>query len=215
MGNENLVPSIFEHEEFGQVRVVIIDGEAWFVGKDVAVALGYVDTFAALKQHVPDKCKCVLTAKQMASNQETGETSGIFSDNEMGGVQRLTFVNEAGLYRLVLRSKLPKAEEFTDWTCEVLVSLRKTGSYTLPSVATDLERERLEVEKLQLATEQARLEVERDRLALERDDFAKAQLLRELASASGDNQSMRNNFLKEARKLLIGEVDDEEFLPTD
>ena len=91
-----------------------------------------------------------------------------------------------------------------------MVSVRKTGSYTLPTVATELERERLEVEKMQLATEQARLEVEFKRLALERDNFAKAQLFRELASASGDNQSMRNKFLKEAAKLLIGEVDDEE-----
>ena len=69
-----------------------------------------------------------------------------------------------------------------------------------------LECERLEVEKMQLATEQARLEVERERLALERDNFAKAQLLRELASASGDNQLMRNDLIRQAKKLLIGEV---------
>ena len=115
---------------------------------------------------------------------------------------------------------MPTAEEFTDWACEIMVSVRKTGSYTLPTVATELERERLEVEKMQLATEQARLEVERDRLALECEqftvanseetkNFAKAQLLRELASASGDNQSMRNKLIRQATKLLIGEIDDE------
>ena len=95
---------------------------------------------------------------------------GIFADEKMGGVQRLTFVNEAGLYRLVLRSKLPKAEEFSDWICEeVLPSIRRTGSYTLLSVAENLEQSRLEVERLRLATEQAHLELDRDRLNLDRD----------------------------------------------
>ena len=187
-----LVPQVFEHEQFGQVRVVTIDGEPKFVGTDVATTLGYANPRDALAKHVPDKFK---RGSQIATP---------------GGVQSVILIDEAGLYRLVFRSKLPEAEKFTDWACEIMVSVRKTGSYTLPTVATELERERLEVEKMQLATEQARLEVEFKRLALERDNFAKAQLFRELASASGDNQSMRNKFLKEAAKLLIGEVDDEE-----
>ena len=170
MSNEISLPSIFQHEEFGQVRVVMIDGVPWFVGKDIAVALGYHNPAEALQDHVPDKCKRVLTAKQMASNQDASEMQGIFADEKMGGVQRLTFVTEAGLYRLVLRSKLPKAEEFSDWVCEeVLPSIRRTGSYMLPSVAENLEQSRLEVERLRLATEQAHLELDRDRLNLDRD----------------------------------------------
>ena len=185
-----LVTRVFDHEQFGQVRVVIVDGEVKFVGTDVATALGYTKPADAVRKHVPDKFKGV-------SKMETP-----------GGVQSVTLIDEAGLYRLTLRSKLPEAEKFTDWACEIMVSVRKTGSYTLPTVATELERERLEVEKMQLATEQARLEVERERLALERDNFAKAQLLRELASASGDNQSMRNDLIRQATKILIDEVDD-------
>ena len=203
MSNENLVPSIFEHEEFGQVRVVMIDGEAWFVAADICRALDLSDVSKTVSRLDDDE-----KGKSLILTQ--------------GGYQEMLVVNESGLYALVLTSRKPNAKKFRKWiTSKVLPSIFRTGSYTLPSVATDLERERLEVEKLQLVTEQARLEVERDRLALEREqftiansdetkNFAKVQLLRELASASGDNQSMRNNFLKEARKLLIGEVDDED-----
>lgn len=121
----------FEHEQFGKVRVVVIDDEPWFVGKDVATALGYADTFAALKQHVPVKFKCVLNAKdfkQMASQSKTGETPPLEFDSPRG----LMFISEAGLYRLAMSSKMPKAQDFTDWVCSVvLVSIRKTGSYSL------------------------------------------------------------------------------------
>lgn len=108
----------FTHEQFGGIRGLLIDGEPWFVGKDVAVALQYADPFGALKKHVPKKHKKVLSAKsyqQIASNQETAETTPLFSDSSMGGVQRLTFIDEAGLYKLVFRSNLPAAENFSDW----------------------------------------------------------------------------------------------------
>ncbi len=198
MVSENFVPIIFEHEKFGEVRVVMIDGKPWFVGKDVAVALNYANPRDALAKHVPDKFK---RKSQIATP---------------GGVQEMTVINEAGMYKLIMRSKLPKAEEFSDWVCEeVLPSIFRTGSYTLPNVATNLEQSRLEVERLRLTTEQARLELERDRLNLEREQFAvanndetkifaKAQLLRELASASGDNQLMRSKFLRQAA-MLVGE----------
>ncbi len=121
----------FVHERFGKIRVVIINGEPHFVGKDVAVALGYKDAFAALKQHVPDKFKRVIKANELekiASQSKTGESPVLEFDSPRG----LTFVNEAGLYKLILRSKLPAAEDFSDWVCgEVLPSIRKTGSYSL------------------------------------------------------------------------------------
>ena len=193
MVSENFVPIIFEHEKFGEVRVVMIDGEPWFVGKDVAVALNYANPRDALAKHVPNKFK---RKSQIATP---------------GGVQEMTVINETGMYKLILRSKLPKTEEFSDWVCEeVLPSIFRTGSYTLPNVATNLEQSRF-----RLTTEQARLELERDRLNLEREQFAvanndetkifaKAQLLRKLASASGDNQLMRNKFLRQAA-MLVGE----------
>lgn len=96
-----------------------------------------------------------------------------------------------------------------------MVTIRKTGSYTLPDVAANLEQSRLEVERLRLATEQARLELERDRLILEREqfavtnseeskNFAKAQLLHELASASGDNNSDRRKLVRKSANLIMG-----------
>lgn len=109
-----LVPQVFEHEQFGSVRVVMIDDEPYFVGIDIAKALGYKRERDALKEHVPDKFK--LTRQITASGQR----------------RNVTLINEHGMYRLVLRSKLPAAEQFTDWACEVLVSIRKTGSYTSP-----------------------------------------------------------------------------------
>jgi len=103
---------LFEHEEFGSVRVVMIDGEPWFVGKDVAEALGYSNTKDALSKHVPDKHK---RGSQIATPY---------------GVQNFVVISEAGMYRLIFRSKLPAAEKFTDWVCEeVLPSIRKTGAY--------------------------------------------------------------------------------------
>lgn len=105
---------VFENNEFGSVRSVLIDGEPWFVGKDIAGALGYKDTKSALQDHVPDKYK---RRWRIASPS---------------GIQQTTIINEAGLYKLVMRSKLPNAERFSDWCCEeVLPSIRKTGKYEI------------------------------------------------------------------------------------
>ncbi len=107
---------IFDNPEFGKVRVVTIDDEPWLVGKDVATALGYANPRDALKKHVPDRFKRV---SQIATP---------------GGLQDTVVINEAGMYKLVMRSKLPNAEKFSDWTCEeVLPSIRKTGSYISPA----------------------------------------------------------------------------------
>lgn len=121
----------FDNERFGNIRGLLIDGEPWFVGKDVAIALGYEDTFAALKQHVDNEDKRVFTAKtlrQMASNQEAA-AFGVGSP--MRGTQRLTFINEAGLYSLTFSSQMPQAREFKRWvTHEVLPAIRRSGMYT-------------------------------------------------------------------------------------
>lgn len=107
---------IFNNADFGDVRTVEKDGNIWFVGKDVAEALGYARTADAVKAHIDadDKGVCVLPTP--------------------GGRQETTIINESGLYSLVLSSKLPSAKAFKRWiTSEVIPSIRKTGSYNKPS----------------------------------------------------------------------------------
>ncbi len=105
--------SIFRHQQFGELRTVTDEqGEPWFVGKDVAVALGYKDQQKALKMHVDDEDK--LTRQIVVSGQG----------------RNVIFINESGLYSLILSSKLPSAKQFKRWvTSEVLPQIRKTGGY--------------------------------------------------------------------------------------
>ena len=103
---------IFNNEEFGEIRTIEIDGEVYFVGTDVAKALGYKDPYKALKQHVDkeDWVKCPLLSN--------------------GGYQQTKVINESGLYSLVLASKIKGAKKFKRWvTAEVLPTIRKTGGY--------------------------------------------------------------------------------------
>ena len=109
---------IFENAEFGKIRTVVLDGEPWFVGKDVAAALGYKDTSDALKKHVDEEDK--LTRR--------------FADS--GQIREMYVINESGVYSLVFSSKLPTAKAFKRWvTSEVLPSIRRTGSYHKPDAA--------------------------------------------------------------------------------
>ncbi|MGO5138331.1 BRO family protein [Clostridium butyricum] len=114
---------IFKNEEFGQVRALEINGEPYFVGKDVAEVLGYVKPQNAIATHVDEDD----TLKQ-----------GII-DN-LGRTQQTTVINESGLYSLILSSKLPQAKKFKRWvTSEVLPQIRKTGSYQIPKMSKELE----------------------------------------------------------------------------
>lgn len=107
---------IFNNPEFGNIRVIEIGGEPWMVGKDIAAALGYSDTFGALKKHVDDE------DKQNCQNDSFETPRG------------MTVINESGLYSLVLSSKLPTAKQFKRWvTSEVLPSIRKHGLYATES----------------------------------------------------------------------------------
>ena len=106
---------IFNSPEFGQVRTIMIDGEPWFVGKDIALALGYCNTKDALSRHVDadDKGGSRITTPS--------------------GEQEMTIINESGLYSLVMGSKLPTAKQFKHWiTSEVIPSIRKYGAYLTP-----------------------------------------------------------------------------------
>ena len=102
------------------VRVSMIDGEAWFVGKDVAEALGYSNTRDAIMEHVDEEDRHVLLKSENA-------TLGLDIPN-----RGLIVINESGLYSLILSSKLPTAKKFKRWvTSEVLPSIRRTGSYSI------------------------------------------------------------------------------------
>lgn len=106
---------IFNNEEFGQLRTTEINGEVWFVGKDVATILGYSNPRDAINKHVDE------------------EDKGVAKCDTLGGVQELTTINESGVYALVFGSKLQSAKKFKHWvTHEVLPSIRKTGGYRIP-----------------------------------------------------------------------------------
>ena len=104
------------------VRIIVRDGEPWFVAFDVCQALGYANSRKAVADHLDDDERSTVTN----------------SDSRNGG-GKLTIINESGLYALVLRSRKPEARKFAKWvTGEVLPSIRKTGSYAKP--AADAER---------------------------------------------------------------------------
>ncbi len=112
--NENKI-EIFNNEEFGTVRTLTIDKEPYFVGKDVAEILGYTNTPKAIKDHVDSEDK--LAERIVISGQN----------------REVIFINESGLYSLILSSKLPTAKKFKRWvTAEVLPSIRKHGAYMTP-----------------------------------------------------------------------------------
>lgn len=107
------------------MRTLLIDGEPWAVGKDVATALGYSDTVKAIRDHVDVEDK-------MGGRNATPSII-----DSMGRTQYPTWINESGMYSLILSSKLPSAKRFKRWvTSEVLPALRKTGSYTVPGAET-------------------------------------------------------------------------------
>lgn len=109
--NENKL-EVYSNVEFGAVRTLVIDGEPYFVGKDVATILGYTETAKAIREHIDDDDK------------------GVSILDTPGGKQKMTVINESGLYSLILSSKLPTAKKFKRWvTSEILPAIRKHGSY--------------------------------------------------------------------------------------
>lgn len=109
---------IFNSEEFGEIRTIEIDGKPYFVGTDVAKALGYSNPRKAILDH----CKGV-------TKRDTPTSSG---------VQSMSYINEGDLYRLIMKSKLPSAEKFESWVMdEVLPAIRKTGSYQKPMTVAE------------------------------------------------------------------------------
>ena len=116
----------FSNNEFGEIRVLEIKNEPWFVGKDIATVLGYKNSSDALKKHVDE------------------EDKGVAKCDTLVGVQDLSVINESGLYSLILCSKLPSAKKFKRWvTSEVLPQIRNTGSYQKPMTPQEMMRVQL------------------------------------------------------------------------
>ena len=115
MNDEKLIPTVFEHKEFGKVRTVMINGVVWFVGKDVAKSLGYKNGRRDVRRHVD---------KEDTMEYRIGTPSR--------GAQKTILINKSGVFSLILDSQLPKAKEYRHWiTSEVLPSVHETGSYTV------------------------------------------------------------------------------------
>lgn len=142
---------VFKNEQFGEVRTLAIDGEPWFVGKDVAEILGYRQTADAIR------------------NRVDVDDKGVYELSTPGGKQPLVTINESGLYSLILGSKLPTAKKFKRWvTSEVLPAIRKHGGYltegkieevlndpdTIIRLATNLKAERERRRALECKVEQ-------------------------------------------------------------
>lgn len=109
---------VFKNQEFGSVRTLVIDNEPWFVGKDVAEALGYEKPTDTVRKRVDEYDR------------------GISKMETPSGKQNMVIINESGLYSLVLSSKLPSAKKFKRWvTSEVLPALRKTGQYQVKELS--------------------------------------------------------------------------------
>lgn len=118
--NNNKQVQVFNNGIFGDVRVIMRDGEPWFIGKDVAEILGYERADNAIRNHVDDEDK--LMHQISASGQK----------------RNMTIINESGLYSLILSSKLPTAKAFKRWvTSEVLPTIRKQGMYLTSATAEE------------------------------------------------------------------------------
>lgn len=135
---------IFNNDKFGEIRTTMKNGEPWFVGKDVAEALGYKDTVNALKQHID------------------ADDKGTWCFTTSGQRRNMTTISESGVYALIFGSQLESAKEFKHWvTAEVLPSIRKTGSYTAPKSMTEYQsamaQTRIENAKIRKARELLKL----------------------------------------------------------
>lgn len=113
---------IFNSEEFGEIRTVTINNEPWFVGKDVAEALGYAEPRSAVSKKVEEVDR------------------GVAEMETPSGKQNMTIINESGLYALIFGSKLESAKRFKHWvTSEVLPAIRKHGAYAVDKLLNDPE----------------------------------------------------------------------------
>ena len=178
---------VFENPAFGRMRTIEIDGEPWFVGKDVAEALGYRDPSDALKKHVDADDK--LTRR--------------FADS--GQAREMYIINESGLYSLILSSKLPTAKDFKRWiTKEVIPSIRKTGGYQMPTTP----EQRIAAALIDAQRILAEYEEKNQALAMENSALAVDKAIMQPKADYFDELVERNlltNFRETANQLHVGQ----------
>ena len=124
---------VFNNTEFGEIRTMEINGEPWFVGKDIATALGYAKPENAVSNHVDSEDKTSTLIQGSGSNYKS----------------KAIIINESGMYSLVLSSKLEGAKRFKRWvTSEILPSIRKTGAYATDSAAAEYKARELRIREM-------------------------------------------------------------------
>ena len=124
---------VFNNTEFGEIRTMEINGEPWFVGKDIATALGYAKPENAVSNHVDSEDKTSTLIQGSGSNYKS----------------KAIIINESGMYSLILSSKLEGAKRFKRWvTSEVLPSIRKTGAYATDSAAAEYKARELRIKEM-------------------------------------------------------------------
>lgn len=183
---------IFNSEEFGDVRTVTINGDPWFVGKDVAAALGFTNPRDAISTHVFD------------------EDKGVESIDTLGGKQKMTVINESGLYALVFGSRLKSAQRFKHWvTSEVLPAIRRTGGYQVPAPQGK--------ELLALAVLEAQKTIDEQNKAIER--MKPKEIFADAVSASASSiligdlaKLLRQNGVDTGQKRLFEQLRNEGYL---
>jgi len=195
---------VFTNDEFGKVRTVMIDGEPWFVGKDIAEALGYVNTNDAIARSVDDEDK----------------TDGVAFPDAIGRKQNHIVINESGVYSLIMSSKLPTAKKFKRWvTSEVLPSIRKNGEYKKTdsyAIEDPVERAKRWIEEQEEKNRQIRELSDRNKKlepkAFVFDQIIDSQMLvnfRDAAKELGISQTQFTGWLMEAGyiyKTSAGEI---------
>ena len=158
--NENEL-SIFNNEEFGDVRTIMIEGKPYFCAKDVAGALGYAKPRNAVATH----CKGALKR-------------GVLTE---GGNQEMTFIPEGDIYRLIIRSKSPSAEKFESWVMdEVLPQLRQTGSYSMTKQDSYMIEDPIERAKRWIEEQEEKKMLEKENKKLLQDTKIQQQVIGEL-----------------------------------
>lgn len=185
---------IFNSEEFGDIRTVTIENEPWFVGKDVATALGYSNPQKAVRDHISE------------------EDRGVNEMDTPSGRQNLAVINESGLYALIFGSKLESAKRFKRWvTAEVLPAIRKTGSYQKPMTTAEqiqlLAQGNVELKEKIEAVNDDLQEFKRDMplLALECQKITKAKNQKVVPILGGkDAPAYKDNSL---RQLVYSDID--------
>ncbi len=184
-GNDT-TPAIFTFETIAPVRVVVIDGEPWFVGKDVAELLGYARPNDALQQH----CKGAVKRRTLLT---------------AGGPQELRIISEPDLWRLVAKSQLPEAQRVEAWIFEkVLPEVRRTGKYGAPAIPEDLPAAlRLAAD---LAEQKAIAEAERDQAIATKAEIGsrrEATAMATASAASRDADRLRKELGKHVETATI------------